>query len=284
MGILLYTNGKSFPFRTFISLAFNRYGTENNIRNNPLIIVHGLFGQKKNWNSLAKTLQNRLENQVYTVDLRNHGDSPHSDEHTYFKMADDINAFINNVVFKDSSFESIFLMGHSMGGKVVSEYALRKEAKIKKLIVVDIAPQREISLQSNFPAFVRAMQSVNLKTSKRQINEQLALSIPDLSIRQFLMTNLIINDSENFVWKCNINAIDKNLDHILSYHIRSGIFSNPTLFLSGANSNYIKFKDRDELKRFFPNSYFISIDKAGHWVHSEKPKIFVEHVVKFIEN
>lgn len=96
-----------FIFRNYVSLAFNCYGS--NSKTIPLVIAHGLFGQKKNWNSLAKALQTRLNNQVYTLDLRNHGDSPHINIHTYQSMADDIHAFINNIVLKNS--DSVILIG-----------------------------------------------------------------------------------------------------------------------------------------------------------------------------
>lgn len=128
------------------------------------------------------------------------------------------------------------------------------------------------------------MRLLDLKVSKRQINEQLALTIPDLSIRQFLLTNLITDDMNNLKWKCNLEAIEKNLNHILSYSITSdSSFIKPTLFLSGGDSNYIKLTDYQVIRKYFPNVEFISIPGAGHWVHAEKPKIFVDHVVDFIE-
>jgi len=60
-----------------MKLAYRKYG-----EGQPLLILHGLFGQSDNWNTLAKRFgENGFE--VYTIDQRNHGLSPHSDEWNY---------------------------------------------------------------------------------------------------------------------------------------------------------------------------------------------------------
>ena len=67
-----------------MQLNYRKYGNGN-----PLLILHGLFGSSDNWQSLGKKFSE--DYQVYLIDLRNHGHSPHSKEFTYELMAEDIN-------------------------------------------------------------------------------------------------------------------------------------------------------------------------------------------------
>src|SRR5674476_826289 len=101
----------------------------------PLIIMHGLFGQSDNWNTLAKQFAEQGF-EVYIVDLRNHGLSPHSDVWNYQVMSDDILELVH-----DNNLQSIVLLGHSMGGKVAMHFAIQHQDLLEKLIVVDIAPK-----------------------------------------------------------------------------------------------------------------------------------------------
>ncbi|MDX1466391.1 MAG: alpha/beta fold hydrolase, partial [Halomonas sp.] len=52
----------------------------------PLVVVHGLLGSADNWRSHAKQWQRRRR--VITVDLRNHGRSPHVAGMGYDAMAE----------------------------------------------------------------------------------------------------------------------------------------------------------------------------------------------------
>ncbi|CAK9796050.1 Protein ABHD11 [Anthophora quadrimaculata] len=104
---------------TPVKLAYASYESmnENNVSKNPVIIMHGLFGSKTNWNSLSKTIHQQTHRKVITIDARNHGDSPHSTDMTYSHMAQDIVQLMN-----DLKFEKSVLIGHSMGGSAMIEY------------------------------------------------------------------------------------------------------------------------------------------------------------------
>lgn len=85
----------------------------------PLIVKHGLFGSKSNWNSLCKVYQNKTNRKVIAVDARNHGDSPHSSQHSYEHLAADLNELMRQLHLEKASF-----LGHSMGGRAVMYFAL----------------------------------------------------------------------------------------------------------------------------------------------------------------
>src|SRR6478736_4093635 len=84
----------------------------------PLVILHGLFGQSDNWNTLARLFSEKGL-RVFTVDLRNHGLSPQSEEWNYPVMAEDLKEFLD-----EHRLENPILLGHSMGGKVVLFFEL----------------------------------------------------------------------------------------------------------------------------------------------------------------
>ena len=97
-----------------------------------VVFVHGLFGQGKNWTTIAKGLA--ADHRVTLVDLPNHGHSPWTDRVDYLDMAALLAAEL------EQFGEPVTLVGHSMGGKVSMQLALRRPELLRALVVVDIAP------------------------------------------------------------------------------------------------------------------------------------------------
>lgn len=107
-------------------------------RTKALVICHGLFGSKQNWRSLAKSMAKAFGVTVYTLDMRNHGSSPHCEEMTYSDMADDVKTFL-----QEQKLSNVALVGHSMGGKVAMTVALDPalpKNTLSHLVSVDMSP------------------------------------------------------------------------------------------------------------------------------------------------
>jgi esterase len=113
-----------------MQLHYNVYGKGQT----PLIILHGFMGTADNWHTLAQKFSN--DRQVVTIDLRNHGRSPHNEEFSIPLMADDVLH-----VMQELNVPSCYLLGHSMGGKVAMFLALHYPEKVIRLLVADIAPR-----------------------------------------------------------------------------------------------------------------------------------------------
>ena len=79
-----------------------------------MVWVHGLFDDHKNFTSISSHPSISEYVNSYIVDLRNHGDSPICDSMKIPEMAEDIARFIEK-----SQIDNVFLMGHSMGGKII---------------------------------------------------------------------------------------------------------------------------------------------------------------------
>jgi len=251
-----------------MNLFYREYG-----QGQPLIILHGLFGSSDNWMTQAKMLGERFH--VYTVDQRNHGLSPHSPDHDFLAMTEDLNGFFEQKKLKDA-----IIIGHSMGGKTAMNFAIKYPSKVKKLIVVDIMP-KAYSVQHD--KILAGLKSMNLHslTSRNQADAALAHSIDEPEVRQFLLKNLSREQGGGFSWKMNLEAISQNIEEIGTALVVEGQFQGPALFIVGSRSNYYSFGDETVIKKYFPNFSLVEME-TGHWVQAEKPKEFVEEVLRFL--
>nr|CAH7741059.1 unnamed protein product [Callosobruchus chinensis] len=211
----------------------------------PLVIMHGLFGSKSNWNSLCKVYQQKCNPQrkVIAVDARNHGDSPHSDEHTYAHLAADLKSLFNQL-----GVEKAALMGHSMGGRAVMLFALKYPELVDRLIVGDISPIRNSPNLDSMPSLFQAMESVNLPNNvpmsqaRTMVDEQLAKYMSDKSLRAFLITNLVATDNGSYTWRINIPALMANFNNIARFPMVNDVhYDGPVLFIAGSSSDFVQY-------------------------------------------
>ncbi|MCA0430655.1 MAG: alpha/beta fold hydrolase [Bacteroidetes bacterium] len=256
-----------------MELAYRKHG-----EGQPLIILHGLFGQMDNWNSLAKQFAD-LGFSVYTIDQRNHGLSPHSDDWTYELMAKDLNDFI-----KQHHLNKPILLGHSMGGKTVLFFEKMFPNIADKLIIVDVASKQYTPKHNDV---IKALNAVDFNAVKTRKEAELILNefITDFGTKQFLLKNIYWKDSTNdkMDWRFNLKTITLNYNNI-NVNVPEFISSTPTLIIRGSISDYINDDDINDFKVRFNNIEFQTVLNAGHWVHAEKPIDFFNVVKNFITN
>jgi|TARA_B110001450_G_scaffold167282_1_gene155995 esterase len=239
----------------------------------PLLILHGLFGSSDNWGTLGKKFAEN--NTVYTIDLRNHGRSPHSKEMSYDHMADDLLELI-----QDENINSPIILGHSMGGKAALLFAEKYPKYLEKLIVADIGIK---AYPMHHNEILKGLNSVNLQeiTSRAQALQSIQVHIDNLGIQQFLLKNLYWIEKGKLAWRMNLKVIEKNIEEIL---LKINVHKNPsdTLFIRGEMSNYILEEDFQNILESFPNGEIKTIPKVGHWLHAENPSEFYRIVREFI--
>lgn len=238
----------------------------------PFIIAHGLFGFSDNWQSHANKLADYYR--VILVDQRNHGHSDWSEVHTYDAMADDLHELIQEL-----DLSNVILMGHSMGGKSVMRFAQKYPELLDKLIVVDMGVKQYPMHHREIIDAILAI-DLNVIRTRAGAEEELSKNISSFGIRQFLLKNLYWKEKNQLAWRMNIAVLEREMPEILKALDEMEVFT-PTLFIRGEMSNYILDEDWEEIENFFPDSELVSIPNAGHWVHSEAPKEFLEAVLSF---
>lgn len=255
-----------------MKLNFDHFGSENP-GGKPLIIVHGLFGSASNFRSLARAYAEYYS--VYCLDLRNHGASPHDEDVSLPAMAHDLLDFM-----MEQNIPSASIMGHSLGGKVAMQLALNHPEKIDKLILGDIAPVKYPHHHSRIFEGLRAV-PLDQISSRKEAGLILKDYVEEAGVRLFLLTNLVRAEAGGFRWRVNIEALEKNYDHIAAAP-EGRPFHGPTLFIRGQLSHYITDENRPGLERLFPNADMATIAEAGHWLHAEKPQEFSTLLLDFL--
>ncbi len=240
----------------------------------PLIILHGLFGSGDNWQTLARRYSDEYE--VFLVDQRNHGHSPHTEEFSYQLMAEDLAEFV-----EDQRFDEFAVMGHSMGGKTAMVYAMEFDQGLDQLIIVDMAPK---SYPVNHGAIMKGLKKADFTklSSRKEVIEHMMRYENNQATLQFLAKNLYWIEKGKLAWRFNVDAIDREMMHLVGQPVE-GESHVQTLFIRGGQSNYILVEDEGLLKTNFPFSTLFSIENAGHWVHAEDPETFYEISRSFLD-
>lgn len=242
----------------------------------PLLILHGFLGMSDNWKTMAMQFAANGF-QVHLLDLRNHGKSFHSDEFSYETMSQDVYDYC-----KANNLEKIDILGHSMGGKTAMLFATLHPERIEKLIVADIGPK---FYPQHHQSILEGLNAVDFtkKPSRNEVDEILTKYIPDFGTRQFLLKSLYWQEPGQLAFRFNLAVFNNKMDEIGKSLPENAIFTKPTLFIRGGNSNYILDEDFKNIKQHFPDSKIETIPNVGHWLHAENPKFFYEITSSFLK-
>jgi pimeloyl-ACP methyl ester carboxylesterase len=236
-----------------------------------LVIVHGLYGSARNWGVIAKRLSDTRH--VVAVDMRNHGTSPWFETHSYADLAADLAEVIESL---KGPYD---VLGHSMGGKAAMVLALTRPDLVNRLIVADIAP---VPYDNNQMQYIEAMQSVDLTriTKRSDAGEQLLEKIDNPDLAPFFLQSIDVREKR---WLLNLDTLAREMPDILGFPEISSVYDGKVMFLSGAESDYVRPEYRARIKALFPRAQFAKIPGAGHWLHAEKPREFEAAVRHWLE-
>ncbi|WP_298473493.1 alpha/beta fold hydrolase [uncultured Maribacter sp.] len=241
----------------------------------PICILHGFLGMSDNWKTLGSQYANEGM-QVHLIDQRNHGKSFHADTFNYDILAEDLKNYLEH-----HGIEQTILIGHSMGGKTVMQFACSYPNMTRKIIVADIAPK---FYPPHHQTIIDGLNIVSTEglTSRKEVDANLAKHIPEIGIRQFLLKNLYWEEKGKLGFRFNLKVLKNKMEEIGENISNSDSYNGPTLFLRGDKSEYVMPNDSPVIKSHFPNAVIETIDNAGHWLHAENPKQFFSKSVLFI--
>jgi len=251
-----------------VELVYEEFGCRNTC---PIIILHGFLASSRNWRTVAKTL---AENHyVLVLDQRNHGDSPHSEQMDYPTMAEDLLLLMDTL-----GLERAHLLGHSMGGKVAMWFALHYPQRVNRLIIADISP---VNYDHSFEDMIQALKLLPLTqlANRKEAEQILADTIPDLSFRQFLLQNLQLKNGA-YSWRINLDYIADTAHQIVAFpDSKSQRYVGEALFIAGERSDYVR---PETVFSLFPAAQVVEIQDTGHWLYVEAPDHFCRIVDDWI--
>lgn len=241
----------------------------------PLVLLHGLFGSGDNLGGIARQLEDDYT--VISMDLRNHGRSPHASSISYQAMADDVIETMENLNVPKAA-----IFGHSMGGKVAMQLALTASGVVTKLIVADIAP---VAYGRNHDGILEGMRAVKDAAPQSRDGAQDILNkfVKEPDVLSFLMTNWRRLENGRWGWRINLDVVVNKYQDIAAAP-EGKPYQGPTLFIRGGNSDYIRPEHRDAILALFPQATVKTVEGTGHWLHAEKPDLVARVVSRFLEN
>ncbi len=251
-----------------LELSHRRYGAGP-----PVVILHGLFGCARNWEGIAASLA--ASHCVYTLDLRNHGESPWDATMSYPEMAADVRHTLARL-----GLQAPALVGHSMGGKVAMRLALEEPAQVAALVVVDIAP---VAYPQELD-WVPRLAGIDLGALRETLSRRYPLGgpVPARVLRGLLPAPLPEMD-EHFDWRVNLGAVLGSLRALSDFPAPEGAaYPGPALFVAGARSPYVKADHGPVIERLFPRAAVVEIAHAGHWVHADQPAQLSRRITEFL--
>jgi pimeloyl-ACP methyl ester carboxylesterase len=243
----------------------------------PFLILHGFLGMGDNWKTLGKQFADHGY-QVHLIDQRNHGRSFHSDDFSYPLMAADLKAYCD---FHD--LKSVVLLGHSMGGKTAMTFATTYPDLVSKLIIADIGPryypQHHQFILEGLQALVHNKEAMS---GRKEADVFLKTYVEDMGTRMFLLKNLYWEEPGKLGLRVHLEALIRHIAEIGKALPEENTFEKEVLFLRGGNSDYIREADKEGVISAFAKAKINTIPRAGHWLHSENPKLFFKEVLNFL--
>jgi esterase len=239
-----------------------------------VVLLHGLFGAARNLGVIARALSGTAR--VVSLDLRNHGDSPHGAAMDFSTMAADVAETMHSLRLTRAS-----IVGHSLGGKTAMVLALTQPRLVERLVVMDIAP---VSYHHDYADYVAAMRAIELRPGlvRHEADTALAQVVEEPPMRAFLLNNLVLGDAPR--WRIGLKEIAQAMPDLVRWDdpLDTHPFTGPTLFLRGGDSHYVQPEADAVIARLFPNAERETVAGASHWLHADKPQQVIASLKGFL--
>lgn len=236
----------------------------------PLVFVHGFMGGSAQWEAQRTAFADR---EVFAVDLPGFG--ARAGEAAPTTIPGFAEAALAEI---DAAGIGAFdLLGHSMGGMVVQEMAVRAGDRVLRLVLY--ATARSGDLPGRFETF---------ETSKRRAAEDGAAATA-----RRMSANWFAAGADDPAWpacaalaeRASSQAIAAGLDAMAAWEGIGtlGGIACPALVLWGDRDHTYSWRETEALWRGLPGSSLAVVPGAGHAVHLEAPALFNALLARFLD-
>jgi len=208
-----------FQMRDGKQLFSQHFPKESNL---TIIILHGILANSNEFNKTSGMLRESVNADVYALDLRGHGqsDGEPGDIDYIHQYADDV-ADVVGIIKKQKPNGKIILMGHSMGGGIAQEFAMKKD-------------KPEID---GYLLFAPAMDWESPTNSKKEKSG--SSSEPFAKIHLSRILGLLSLNAVGITWFNGLNTLFFNLPPempIHQYTFRAMVSMSPSNYKEGLNA------------------------------------------------
>jgi esterase len=242
-----------------------------------LIFLHGLLGSAANWRRITAAFED--DYQILAFDQRGHGRSfKPSSGYAPADFAHDL-----KFIMDELEISAAALIGHSMGGRNALCFASLYPGSVSKLVIEDIGPEPSII---NGRDLIVSLQKVPVPfLNKKTAKEYLLNEFKDPKMGNFLYTNIVTDDSGQWVWGFDL----KNITEIIERGRGTSQWAEfeslkiPILIIRGEKSAELSREEFNVMLARNKNAIGVEIERTGHWVHFEEAQKFIEEVRKFLD-
>ena len=234
----------------------------------PAVFLHGLFGQGRNFATVAGLLGDVATWAL--IDLPNHGRSPWTDFVDYDAMTLAVAAEVARLP------HPVHVVGHSLGGRIAMRLALRHPRLVSGLTILD-ATVADHGFDPRSFDYLRAMRVLPLYriATREEADAELARACPDAPVRALLLQNLR-RAGGGWSWQVNIEALAHQLRALETWPPVQGIYPGPVSWVIGGRSERVSAADTPAMRALFPALRLTVIKPAGHWVHVDAPDVVTQ--------
>ncbi len=260
------------------ALAFYEWGEKGNP---VLICLHSHTNSAASWREFAEFASYKYH--VFALDQRGHGNSEWAvDGYARDRFVEDLSEFI-----KINGFETMTLVGCSMGGWHSILYSAANPGVVDKIIMVDIAPEPSPERLQAPPAPPAPMEFHTLEDGYLWLRSGNPLASDD-RLQEEAASRLKETDSGTWTWKADLNGFDNPLPDMTSTELIGRYWSAieniqvPIFEIRGAESGLVSDDTIDKMKSLGKDVTSVDVASAGHVVMVDQPEAFIEAARGFI--
>jgi pimeloyl-ACP methyl ester carboxylesterase len=262
-----------------IEIAYRMAGAESGP---GIVLIHGYTGNHRNWALTVKPLL-AAGYRTLSADSPGHGQSaaPTTFEaYEFGRVADVLHELAAGL-----DFEPAVVVGHSMGGAIAEEYALRHRKAVRALVLIGSAGGASGDERSAMAQHIDDLRDVHARGGMTAVFDRLnELGLrPGFDALPVAMRQLVRSEFAKTKWPgyefggLALRTRRETLSGLAA-------FDAPTLIVHGENESPELQRVSRDLERTIRGSRRVVIPRAGHNTQLDEPEAFNRELLAFLAN